>query len=98
MVVEIRSDGTRTIARGAVEDRLSDQQVAVEARADSPLELSRALAKMLLSAPFAAGSALLGAGPDPPDELREGPRGRVASLRRRLGRTLRDRLLGLDDD
>ena len=54
MVVEIRSDGSRTIARGAIEDHLGGQAVGVEARADSPLELSRALAKMVLSAPFAA--------------------------------------------
>jgi hypothetical protein len=47
MVIEIRSDGSRTIARGAVEDCINDHRVAVDARADSPLELSRALAKML---------------------------------------------------
>jgi hypothetical protein len=62
MVIEIRSDGSRTIARGAVEDLINDQRVAVDARADSPLELSRALMQMLLSAPLAAGSALLGRG------------------------------------
>jgi hypothetical protein len=99
MVVEIRSDGSRTIARGAVEDRLSDQQVAVEARADSPLELSRALAKMLLSAPFAAGTVLLGRGASgaPERQVEEpapkGLRGRVGALGRKVGERLERRLI-----
>ena len=107
MVVEIRSDGSRTVARGAVEDLLNDQQVAVEARADSPLELSRALAKMLFSAPFAASSALLrGPGKDlgdddspaevvdaePHSSRARGLRGRVGALGQRLGRGLSDRV------
>jgi hypothetical protein len=77
LVVEIRSDGTRTIARGAMEDLTSGQQVAVEARAGSPLELSRALAKLLLSAPLSAlrGSATPTSG---------GLRGRLGELGRRL--------------
>lgn len=105
MVVEIRSDGSRTIARGAVEDLLNEQQVAVEASAGSPLELSRALAKMLFSAPFAAGGAALrgqgraespaiDAGPEP---AREGLRERVGIIGRDLGsrvaRKLLDRVL-----
>lgn len=84
MVIEIRSDGSRTIARGAIEDCINDQRVAVDARADSPLELSRALVKMLLSAPFAAGSALLGRGE--PDAAPTGLRGRAKALRRSLGK------------
>jgi hypothetical protein len=100
LVVEIRSDGTRTIARGAVEDRLHGEQVAVEASAGSPLELSRALAKMLLSMPF---GALIGA--RPPSEPRPEPRepkpptlvrATVGALGRRLGRRL-DRALRGDD-
>ena len=42
LVVEIRSDGRRTVARGAMEDVASGQTVAVEARADSPLQLAAA--------------------------------------------------------
>jgi hypothetical protein len=107
MVVEIRSDGSRTIARGAIEDRLNDEQVAVEARADSPLELSRALAKMLFSAPF---TALLGRGPGEPakppidalPEARGGVRGKVGAIGRRIGQrvedSLRARLIGRDPD
>lgn len=106
MVVEIRSDGSRTVARGAVEDLLNDQQVAVEARADSPLELSRALAKMLFSAAFAASSALLrGPGTEHRDDdspevvdaeahggRGQGLRARVGALGQRLGRGLSDRV------
>jgi hypothetical protein len=82
LVVEIRSDGSRTIARGALEDNLGGQRVGVEARADSPLELSRALAKMVLSAPFAAllGRSTSDGSPD------RGPtvRGTIGALGRRL--------------
>lgn len=103
MVVEIRSDGTRTVARGAVEDLLHGEQVAVEARAGSPLELSRALAKMLLSAPFAASSALLRGEQDAREGARitRGLRGRMRALGRDLGsrleREVQARLLGDDD-
>lgn len=51
MVVEIRSDGSRTIARGAIEDAVAGQRVAVEARGDSPLALALALARSLTSLP-----------------------------------------------
>jgi hypothetical protein len=51
MVVEIRSDGTRTMARGALEDLESGQVVTVEAGAPTPLELSRMLVKTLLASP-----------------------------------------------
>ena len=51
MVIEIRSDGRRTIARGAVEDRASGQRVAIEARGDSPMALAAALARSLFRLP-----------------------------------------------
>jgi hypothetical protein len=51
LVVEIRSDGKRTIARGAVEDAASGERVAVEARGASPAQLAFALAKSLWSVP-----------------------------------------------
>lgn len=51
LVVEIRSDGTRTIARGAVEDAQRGERVAVEARGDSPLQLAIALARSLTQLP-----------------------------------------------
>lgn len=51
LVVEIRSDGTRTIARGAVEDAQRGERVAIEARGDSPLQLAIALARSLTQLP-----------------------------------------------
>ncbi|HTJ40683.1 MAG TPA: hypothetical protein VL463_01265 [Kofleriaceae bacterium] len=51
LVVEIRSDGRRTIARGAAEDRASGQKVAIEAHGDSPMQLALALARSLVKIP-----------------------------------------------
>jgi len=50
LVVEIRSDGTRTVARGAVED-LDGQRVQVEARGTTPWMLARELAGALWKMP-----------------------------------------------
>ncbi len=51
LVVEIRSDGRRTIARGAIEDRALGQSVAIEAKGDSPVALAMALARSMLKLP-----------------------------------------------
>jgi hypothetical protein len=58
MIVEIRSDGTRTIARGALEDVLNGERVAIEAQGSTPLALASSLAKSLLSAPALARHAV----------------------------------------
>jgi hypothetical protein len=61
LVVEIRSDGSRTIARGAMEDVVSGQRTTVEARGDSPLQLAIALARSLTQLPrLGARSAIRG--------------------------------------
>ena len=61
LVVEIRSDGSRTIARGAIEDAQQGQRVAIEARGDSPLQLAIALARSLTQLPrLTARSAVRG--------------------------------------
>jgi len=57
LIVEIRSDGSRTIARGAMEDIESGQKVAVEARGDSPFSLAMSLAKAMVKGPSFARSA-----------------------------------------
>jgi hypothetical protein len=57
MVVEIRSDGTRTVARGALDDRASGQQVALRFDAASPLSLAKSLAKAIVSVPSIARSS-----------------------------------------
>jgi hypothetical protein len=61
LVVEIRSDGSRTIARGAIEDVQRGERVAVEARGDSPIQLALALARSLTQLPvLGARSAIRG--------------------------------------
>lgn len=75
LVVEIRSDGTRTIARGALEDNASGQRVAIEANGASPLALARELAKSLVTLPALA--------------LRRDPSRPRPSLRRALRSALR---------
>jgi hypothetical protein len=57
MMIEIRSDGTRTIARGALEDIVSGEQVKIEAAGGSPMALAASLASNLLSTPFMLGRA-----------------------------------------
>jgi hypothetical protein len=57
MIVEIRSDGTRTIARGALEDIITGERVKIEASGGSPLQLAASLASNLLSTPFMLGRA-----------------------------------------
>ncbi len=52
LIVEVRSDGSRTIARGAMEDAASGTRVAIEATGTSPLELALGLAKSIFAAPW----------------------------------------------
>ena len=58
MIIEIRSDGTRTIARGAVEDSLTGERVAIEAKGTTPMALAASLAKSLFSVPALAKHAV----------------------------------------
>jgi hypothetical protein len=51
VIVEIRSDGSRTIARGAVEDTATGTRTTLEARGDSPLQLAIQLARSLTQLP-----------------------------------------------
>jgi hypothetical protein len=57
LVVEIRSDGSRTLARGALEDALTGEKVSVEAKGGSPAQLAASLATNLLTTPLALGRA-----------------------------------------
>ena len=58
LMVEIRSDGSQTIARGAIEDMASGEKVAVEARGTSPAQLAGSLAKTIFATPFLAKAAV----------------------------------------
>lgn len=55
LMVEIRSDGSRTVARGALQDELTGEQVSLVARGTTPLELAAQLTKSLLTLPLTAG-------------------------------------------
>lgn len=57
LMVEIRSDGSRTIARGAVEDIASGERVAIEARGTTPAQLAASLAKTIFATPLLAKTA-----------------------------------------
>ena len=58
LMVEIRSDGTRTIARGAIEDIASGERVAVEAKGTTPARLAASLARTLFATPLLARAAV----------------------------------------
>lgn len=58
MVIEIRSDGTRTIARGAAEDALTGEKVAIEVAGSTPLQLALSLMKTMATVPALARSAV----------------------------------------
>jgi hypothetical protein len=55
LIVEIRSDGSHTVARGALEDVVTGERVSLEANGGSPAQLAASLAGSLLSTPFALG-------------------------------------------
>jgi len=57
LMVEIRSDGTRTIARGAVEDIASGERVAVEAHGTTPTQLAASLVRTVFATPLLAKAA-----------------------------------------
>jgi hypothetical protein len=47
MIVEIRSDGSRTIARGALEDVATGHRAAIEAKGGTPFQLALSLVRSL---------------------------------------------------
>lgn len=57
LVIEIRSDGRRTIARGAAEDAVLGEKVAVHAEGTTPLSLALSLARTLFDVPALARTA-----------------------------------------
>jgi hypothetical protein len=60
MIVEIRSDGSRTIARGALEDVATGQRAAIEAKGGTPFQLALSLVRSLGQLPrFALTRVLL---------------------------------------
>jgi hypothetical protein len=51
-IVEIRSDGSRTVARGALEDVANGERATIEARGTTPAALAGSLLKSLLASPL----------------------------------------------
>lgn len=60
LVIEIRSDGSRTIARGALEDLTSGERVALKADGRTPAELLGSLLGQLTVIPRMVARAALG--------------------------------------
>ncbi|HEY3452536.1 MAG TPA: hypothetical protein VGK67_39700 [Myxococcales bacterium] len=56
LIVEIRSDGTQTIARGALEDSLQGVKVGIEAHGSTPVDLAVTLAKSMFKLPVLRGA------------------------------------------
>lgn len=57
LIVEIRSDGSRTIARGAVEDVTTGERTTVEAHGSTPLALIASLSRAVFQVPALARRA-----------------------------------------
>jgi len=51
LVIEVRSDGSRTVARGALEDAITGQTVRVDAAGTTPQALAAALPRSLFAQP-----------------------------------------------
>ncbi len=59
LVVEIRSDGTKTIARGALEDLSTGHRAMIDAHGTSPAQLAFALMKSLTQLPQLSAKMVL---------------------------------------
>ena len=81
LVVEIRSDGSRTIARGALEDAQRGDRVAIEAHGDSPFQLAIALARALTRLPLDVVRGKAGALGTGDTRARRGVRGLLSRRR-----------------
>ena len=67
LVIELRSDGSRTIARGAVEDARTGEKVELHAEGATPLLLIASLLRSLTDVPsLAKRAAALFLGPKKP--------------------------------
>lgn len=59
LVVEIRSDGSKTIARGALEDLQTGNTALIDAQGTSPIQLAFALARSLTQLPQLSAKMVL---------------------------------------
>lgn len=77
-MIEIRSDGSRTIARGALEDVDNGERVSIEARGETPAALAMSLLKNLAETPLLVAKMTF-----PKISLKEAAK---SAISRRLGR------------
>jgi hypothetical protein len=70
LMIEIRSDGSRTIARGALNDLRTGESAKVHAQGRTPRDLILSLASSLLSLPAGFSEKLFRRGPLTQPELR----------------------------
>ncbi len=84
MVVEIRSDGSRTVARGMLEDHVQGEKVAVEAKAPTLPGLATGLARALMRLPGIERRAARALRQGEPQDQEPRRRGLVGRLRGRL--------------
>ena len=103
LVIEIRSDGTRTVARGGLEQVASVggegplERVAIEARGGSPAALAADLLRAIITTPFHSSlSRWTGRAPREQGVLTAGEArpGLVERVQRGLSARLRTRLAG----
>jgi hypothetical protein len=89
MVIEIRSDGTRTVVRGALEDTSHGERVGIEAHGASPAGLAGMLLRAIVAAPIQTALARM-TGPKG-QELQASPEpaGLVERVRRTAARAVR---------
>lgn len=89
LVIEIRSDGSRTVARGALEGASRSERVGVEARGGSPAELAGQLLRAIIASPVQAALARMTGlkGHDHPDSPE--PAGLIDRVRWRAARAVR---------
>jgi hypothetical protein len=89
LVIEIRSDGSRTVARGALDGTGPGEHVAIEAQGGSPAELAGMLLRAVFATPVQAALARM-TGPKGHVLADSGERtGLVEGVRRRVARAVR---------
>jgi len=100
LVIEIRSDGSRTVARGALEQAELGERVGVEARGGSPAALAADLLRAIVSLPLhstlSRWTGRDGQGPKASLDVGAPVPGLVGRARQALTRRLREKL-GLAD-
>lgn len=89
LVIEIRSDGSRTVARGALADHEHGERVGIEARGGSPAELAGQLLRAVATQPVQAALAWVAGSKEHVVTVRREPEGLVERVRQRAVQAVR---------